>query len=163
VEVAEDDAPLAAEARSMDGEVFQPDSAEPTAVVPAARAAAAPEAEGAGEFGIAEVAAPVAPAPTSPEEVMGRRPEFNVRRIIHEMKEVEAEVRSILETRDTKRKRKLAGTQRWLELEDDILSWRFSGRFDEDLLRRLHHLVMKRHDLFRQLQFVAGTRPTWNT
>ena len=58
---------------------------------------------------------------------------------------------------------KLAGTRRWLELEEDIVSWRHSGRAPEDVLCRLTEFVQKRHYLFNRLSYLAGTRATWNT
>ena len=69
----------------------------------------------------------------------------------------------MLEGRDSRRKRKLGGTRRWMELEEDIIQWYYAGRFDEPTLQRLRELVSKRHYLFRRLRFIAGTRPTWNT
>lgn len=80
-----------------------------------------------------------------------------------ELKCIEDEVRAILEDRDPRRKRRLNGTSRWQELEDDLISWRFSGRFSEDALRRLGELIARRHHLFRHLRFLASTRPTWNS
>ncbi len=89
--------------------------------------------------------------------------ETSARRIIVELTRVESEVRTILEERDSRRKRKLGGTRRWLELEEDILAWRHSGRFAETALDRMHELIGKRHYLFKRLRFIAATRPTWNT
>ncbi|RME41493.1 MAG: hypothetical protein D6788_01105 [Planctomycetota bacterium] len=80
-----------------------------------------------------------------------------------ELKRIEKEVRRLLDGRDTRRKRKLAGSYRWTELEDDIIAWKYAGRFDEETLRRLHELVCRRNDLFRRLRFLAGTRPIWNS
>ena len=82
--------------------------------------------------------------------------------LIVELKRIESEIREALELRDTKRKRKLAGTRRWLELQEDVISWRFSGRFDEPTLRRLEQLITKRHYLFTRLRFLEGTRPIRN-
>lgn len=89
--------------------------------------------------------------------------EVSARRVVIELKRVETEIRELLENRDSKRKRKLTGTRRWLELEEDIVSWRFTGRFDEETLARLRQLVTRRHYLFTRLRFLAGTRSTWNT
>ena len=89
--------------------------------------------------------------------------ELSAHRVAVELRRIESEVRAILEERDPKRKRKLSGTHRWHELEDDILSWRFSGRIDEDSLRRLQKLIGRRHYLFHRLRFLSSTRPTWNT
>ncbi len=89
--------------------------------------------------------------------------ETSYRRIIVELKRVENEVRCLLEDKDPRRKRKLTGTRRWLELEEDLLAWRFSDRFDEPTIQHLLRLVARRHALFRRLRFLAGTRPTWNT
>ncbi len=87
--------------------------------------------------------------------------ERSAHRIAVELKHIETEVRRLLENRDTRRKRRLAGTRRWQELEDDIVSWRHSGRFDEPTLARIAELVAKRHYLFKRLLFVASARATW--
>ena len=89
--------------------------------------------------------------------------ELSAHRVAVELRRIESDVRAIIEERDPKRKRKLSGTHRWHELEDDILTWRFSGRFDEDTLRRVQELIGRRHYLFRRLRFLASTRPAWNT
>ncbi len=89
--------------------------------------------------------------------------ELSAHRVAVELRRIESDVRAIIEERDPKRKRKLSGTYRWHELEDDIITWRFSGRFDEDTLRRLQELIGRRHCLFHRLRFLASTRPTWNT
>lgn len=96
-----------------------------------------------------------------------KKPVFNAARAAHhvvvELKRVEKQVRDLLENRDHKRKRKLGGTRRWQELEDDIINWHYAGRFDADVLARLRELVVLRHSLFHRLRFMAGTRPTWNS
>ena len=84
-------------------------------------------------------------------------------KIVVELNRVESEVRRLLDGRDTKRKRKLSGTRRWLELEEDIIGWRHSGKMDDSMIQQVQQLVARRHYLFRRLSFVAGTRPTWNT
>ena len=89
--------------------------------------------------------------------------EASAHKIVVELKRIEAEVRQLLEARDSKRKRKLGGTRRWMELADDIITWRYTGRMDEATLRHLQNLVSRRHHLFQQLRFLAGTRPTWNS
>ncbi|MBU0719590.1 MAG: hypothetical protein KJ749_15205 [Planctomycetes bacterium] len=80
-----------------------------------------------------------------------------------ELKRIEIEVRELLEGRDVRRKRKLSGSRRWRELEDDIITWRYSGRFDEDTLARLRCMIARRDHLFTRLRFLAGTRPVWNS
>lgn len=89
--------------------------------------------------------------------------EGSAHKVVVELKHVEQEVRQLLEDRDTRRKRKLSGTHRWRELEDDIRAWRSGGRFDETSLDRLCGLVNRRHYLFKRLRFLAATRPTWNS
>ena len=89
--------------------------------------------------------------------------EVSAQKIAVELKHIETEVRQRLEGRDPRRKRKLAGSRRWNELEEDIITWRHSGKIDEPTLNRLHELVGRRHYLFRRLSFLAGTRPTWNS
>ncbi|MCO6436220.1 MAG: hypothetical protein J5J06_03940 [Phycisphaerae bacterium] len=88
---------------------------------------------------------------------------LRARRIGADLKQVEYDVREILDLLDPRRKRKLSGTRRWHELEEDIIQWRHSGRMDEASLVRLTELIARRHYLFRQLSFLSGTRPTWNT
>ena len=89
--------------------------------------------------------------------------EMSSHKIAVELKRLESEIRELLVGYDTKRKRKLAGTRRWLELEEDIITWRFTRQGNEPGLIRLHDLVTRRHHLFKRLRFLAGTRPTWNT
>jgi len=89
--------------------------------------------------------------------------EMSAKKIGGELRRIEEEIKRILEGRDPRRKRKFSGTRRWLELEEDILSWRYTDRFDEPALARLRCLVARRHHLFRRIRFLAGTRPTWNT
>jgi hypothetical protein len=89
--------------------------------------------------------------------------ELSAQAVAVELRHIEATIRTILEERDPKRKRKLSGTHRWQELEDDVLSWYGAGRFDEATLRELRSLIHRRHYLFRHLNFMASTRPTWNT
>lgn len=98
-----------------------------------------------------------------PEQTGDWEHELSAHRVAVELRRVESDLRAILEERDPKRKRKLSGTARWHELEDDILSWRFSGRFEETSLQRLQELIRRRHYLFNRLRFLASTRPTWNT
>jgi hypothetical protein len=89
--------------------------------------------------------------------------EMSVKRISIELSRIEKQVRDLLGDQDPKRKRKLAGTRRWLELEDDIRDLLHSGRINNEVIRQLHQLVIRRHRLFRRLHFLTGTRPTWNT
>ncbi|MFH1107923.1 MAG: hypothetical protein V1790_01810 [Planctomycetota bacterium] len=104
-------------------------------------------------------AAPIA----HPEQTGDWANELSPHRVAVELRRIESEVRALLEERDPKRKRKLSGTSRWQELEEDIVSWRFSGRFNEDTLRRAQELIARRHHLFNRLRFLASTRPTWNS
>ncbi len=90
-------------------------------------------------------------------------PVLSAHAIAVELKHIEGEVRRILDPVDDKRKRKLNGTRRWQELEDDIQSWRFGNRLPEPDLLRLRQLIDRRHSLFKRLSFLSGTRPTWNS
>ena len=89
--------------------------------------------------------------------------EMSAHRIAVELKRIENEVWTLLDGSDTKRKRRLAGSRRWMELEDDIRNWRYGGRFDEAVLDRLQQLVCRRNYLFTRLRFSASTRPVWNS
>jgi len=89
--------------------------------------------------------------------------ELSVKRIAIELSHIEEEVRSSLAGRDPKRNRKLSGTRRWLELEEDIGALLYRGRIEESVLEKLRLLVSRRHHLFRRLKFLTGTRPTWNS
>ncbi len=89
--------------------------------------------------------------------------EVSARAIIVELKRVETEIRQVLDTCDTKQKRKLGGTRRWHELEEDVIAWRFNGRPGDEVCRRVQQLVARRHYLFRRLCFLSATRPTWNS
>lgn len=89
--------------------------------------------------------------------------ELSPHKVVVELKRVETEVRKLLEGRDGRRKRKLSGSRRWRELEEDMIAWGHSGRVDRATLARLGELVVRRDYLFRRLRYLAGTRPTWNT
>jgi len=101
------------------------------------------------------------PEPPPPAADWGQ--EMSAHRIAVELKRIEAEVRGLLEGRDPRRKRKLSGSRRWREMEEDIIEWRFTSRFDEASLARLLDLAARRNYLFQRLRFVAGTRTGWNS
>lgn len=87
----------------------------------------------------------------------------SVRRIAVELKHVEQQVREILDVLDTRRKRRLTGTRRWLDLQEDMVNWRYGNKFDTATLDRLQQLVAQRHYMYQRLRFLSGTRPTWNS
>jgi len=89
--------------------------------------------------------------------------EPEIQHISSELRAIEAEVRSLFEGRDPKRKRKFAGTRRWLELEEDVIALKYSGRFPEESLVTVQRLAARRHYLYGRLHFLSGTRPTWNS
>jgi hypothetical protein len=131
-------------------------------------AVALPEAlsedQGASDMAAVSTDSAAAAAPIAHAEQTGDwENELSAHRVAVELRRIESEVRALLEERDPKRKRKLSGTSRWQELEEDIMSWRFSGRFNEDALRRAQELIARRHYLFNHLRFLASTRPTWNS
>lgn len=90
-------------------------------------------------------------------------PNASARKVALELKQIEEEIRRLLENCDNKRKRRYEGTRRWLELQEDILAMRFVGPADEATLNKVQALVAKRHHLFRRLNFIVGTRHRWNT
>ncbi|RJP34609.1 MAG: hypothetical protein C4547_10730 [Phycisphaerales bacterium] len=90
-------------------------------------------------------------------------PAATPRHLAVELKRIEARITELLEGIDPRRKRRLEGTRRWLELQDDIAAMRFDGRIDEARVREINALCAKRHRLFRHLNFLVATRPTWNT
>ena len=159
---------------------------DPAAIDPTARILAADNGEGAGAVALDEAAprlgadgdagdaaaideneelqhAAVEPSSDEDRPSPIRALELSSHRIGVELKRIESRVRELLESRDPKRKRKLSGTARWQELEEDLLALRFSGRVDEGVLAEVRQLITRRHYLFSQLRFMAGTRPTWNT
>ena len=89
--------------------------------------------------------------------------EPEIQHISSELRAIEAEVRSLFEGRDPKRKRKFAGTRRWLELEEDVIALKYSGRFSEESLVTVQRLAVRRHYLYHRLRFLCSTRPTWNS
>ena len=89
--------------------------------------------------------------------------EPEIQHISSELRAIEAEVRSLFEGRDPKRKRKFAGTRRWLELEEDVIALKYSGRFSEESLVTVQRLAVRRHYLYGRLRFLCSTRPTWNS
>lgn len=105
------------------------------------------------------------------KELAGRRPrestdwdnEVSAHALVVELKRIETEVRELLTDRDPRRKRKLAGTRRWHELEEDLTAASNTRRFDDEVMARLRMLIALRHRLFKRLRFISGTRPNWNT
>ncbi|MBI1825371.1 MAG: hypothetical protein HY287_17275 [Planctomycetes bacterium] len=89
--------------------------------------------------------------------------ELSPQRLAVELRRIETDVRAIIDPRDSVRKRKLTGTHRWHELEEDIISWQYSGRFEQSQLQRVRELIVQRNHLFDHLRFLASTRPTWNS
>ncbi len=79
------------------------------------------------------------------------------------LKRIETEVRGLLEGVDGKRKRKLSGSRRWRELEEDLLSWQHTSRIDAPAHKRMLELVARRDYLFRRLVFLSRTRQVWNS
>jgi len=114
------------------------------------------------EVGSDTVAIVSAPLSGSDNPVL-RRYEKDVHDTIVELRRIETDIRTMLQDRDPVRKRRLTGTARWQELEDDLLRWRFGGRFEEDTLRRAQELIGRRHYLFRRLRYLSSTRPVWNS
>lgn len=105
-----------------------------------------------------------APTPPVPQRRAGDwQAEMSARRIAIELRKIETHIRELLQDRDLRRRRKLAGTYRWRELEDDLNELRTSRRVDPDTINEIQRLVYRRHFLFTQLRFAAATRPTWNT
>lgn len=98
-----------------------------------------------------------------PKRVGDWESEPSAHNVVVELKRIENKVRELLEGVDNRRKRRLGGTQRWHELQEDILAWRFGGRVPEVTLRRLDELVVRRHCLYRHLEFLASTRPVMNS
>jgi len=123
----------------------------------------AADAEVVGDVAAGLIESAAATTAVHPEQTGDWEHELSAHRIAVELRRIESDVQAILEERDPKRKRKFTGTHRWHELEDDIISWRFSGRFDENMLRRVQELIGRRHYLFHRLRFLASTRPTWNS
>ena len=149
-------------ARSLAAEIVQ-DDAESGSDDESAVATKTVEADDTSDTGtLAEEAAPAGEATPKPTPTDWAN-EVSSQRIAVELKHIETEIRRLLEGRDPKRKRKLGGTRRWRELEEDLISWRHSGRFEEPTLARLGELIARRHYLFKRLRFVTGTRPIWNT
>lgn len=106
----------------------------------------------------------VAPLPSSGQtNPVLREYEKDVHDTIVELRRIESDIRTIMQDRDPVRKRKFTGTAKWHELEDDLIKWRFSGRFEEETLRRVQEMIGRRHYLFRHLKYLSSTRPVWNS
>ncbi len=80
-----------------------------------------------------------------------------------ELKRIESRIRELLEGVDPRRKRRLEGTRRWHELQEDVMAMRFTRAIDERGVGEILALCAKRHRLFQRLNFLVATRPTWNT
>ena len=162
--IAEDDPEfLAPTARALEADMDDAEGGEDDSIGSLSAAAARAGADDTTDAGAVIDESESADPSTVPSQAPDWANELSAQRIAVELKRIEAEIRRLLEARDTKRKRKLGGTRRWLELEEDLISWRHSGRFDEDTLIRLGELIAQRHYLFKRLKFVTGTRAVWNT
>lgn len=162
--VAEDDAEfLAPTARSLEAGPVAREAAEDEAVELPPTPAAKVEGDDTSDAGAVvdepDSSGALAAESTEPDWTN----ELSAQRIAVELKRIEAEIRRLLQDRDHRRKRKLGGTRRWHELEEDIIAWRYSGRYDEPTLIRISELVAQRHYLFKRLRFITSTRPVWNT
>src|SRR3990167_5275748 len=102
------------------------------------------EEDSSGDMAAGSTESAAAPPAAHPEQTGDWQNELSAHRVAVELRRIESDVRALLEERDPKRKRKLSGTSRWQELEEDIVSWRFSGRFDEGTLRRMQELIGRR-------------------
>lgn len=99
----------------------------------------------------------------SPEKDTDWESELSAHQVVVVLKRIETEVWSLLEGVDGRRKRKLSGSRRWRELEEDLISWQYTSRIDQTVLKRLMQLVARRDYLFRRLIFLSGTRQVWNS
>jgi hypothetical protein len=161
-------AALSLEARALDGGVIEAAPSESAGTEPPRASMAAPTRRLAYDDGTSDTGRIMdEPAPAGAISSRFRKGdwehEFSAHRIAAELSRIEIEVRRLIEDYDPKRKRRFTGTSRWHELEEDLLGLRFTGRADEDTLRRVFEHIARRHFLFGQLRFVASTRPTWNT
>ena len=150
-------------ARSLAADAVQDETDESSPDAPSAAAASTAEADDTSDTGTLAQEPGLAGEATPKPIQTDWTNELSAQRIAVELKHIEAEIRGLLEDRDPKRKRKLGGTRRWLELEEDLIGWRHSGRFEEPMPARLGELIARRHYLFKRLRFVTGTRPIWNT
>ena len=98
-----------------------------------------------------------------PEKDIDWESELSARQVVVALKRIETEVRALLEGVDGKRKRKLSGSRRWRELEEDLISWQHTSRIDNLAHKRLVALVARRDYLFRRLVFLSRTRQVWNS
>ncbi len=89
--------------------------------------------------------------------------ELSARQVVVALKRIETEVRSLLDGVDGKRKRKLSGSRRWRELEEDLISWQHTSRIDIPAHKRMVELIARRDYLFRRLVFLSRTRQVWNS
>lgn len=89
--------------------------------------------------------------------------ELSAHKVVVALKRIETEVRSLLDGVDGKRKRKLSGSRRWRELEEDLIGWQHTSRINQSTHKRLVELVARRDYLFRRLVFLSRTRQVWNS
>jgi len=161
----EESVELAGRALTVNDEATgEPEAAAPSSIGPSEeRSSAAVSDETSDVASIPDESADDPKLPSSQLRAGDWQAEMSAHRIAVELKHVETRIRELLSDRDSRRKRKLAGTYRWHELEEDIIAWRAERRFDSDTLEELHRLTCRRHYLFNQLRFAASTRPTWNS
>lgn len=85
------------------------------------------------------------------------------RAIASELHHIEKEIRLLLEPFDIKKKRRVDGTRRCLELEEDLIQMRHASRSNDSAIRKILALLARRQRLFQTLRFVVTTRHGWNT
>lgn len=150
--------PTELEDRGIETESFSAESADFDAAVEASPSVVEARDEVTGDV------AALASTPTGgSDNPVLREYERDVHDTIVELRRIESDIRDMIQDRDPVRKRKFTGTSRWQELEDDLINWRFTGRFDENILRRVQELIGRRHYLFRHLGYLSSTRPVWNS
>ncbi|MCH8146510.1 MAG: hypothetical protein IH987_00730 [Planctomycetes bacterium] len=98
-----------------------------------------------------------------PEKDIDWESELSAHKVVVALKRIETEVRSLLDGVDGKRKRKLSGSRRWRELEEDLIGWQHTSRINHSAHKRLVELVVRRDYLFRRLVFLSRTRQVWNS
>ena len=114
----------------------------------------------------AEPSEPSEPSPEQPSEQTQRKThdlQAETHALAVELTRIEKTVRERLEGVDPRRRRKLEGTRRWHELQEDMMALQHTSNMDEKVIREVLALCAKRHQLFQRLNFLVATRPTWNT
>ncbi|MEE9293956.1 MAG: hypothetical protein V3W34_03185 [Phycisphaerae bacterium] len=83
--------------------------------------------------------------------------------ITRKLEAIVTQTEDLLQSLPGRRKFSLQFRRGWLELQAELVSTRLAKHLSRQNLEQLRACCTRWLHLFRQLEFVASTRPVWNT